>query len=239
MTTAQKHALRLSEIRQRLNTIGGLEGDAYDEAVQNEERALMTELDTTEVRYRNALKTEGAEAATAQGQFGNGDGEGAEVRALLGRVRVADYLGAATAGIGAGGAAAELNAALKVPIVGGSGGVSIPWEVLLTPEARQAEQRAFTQTTGANSYDGGIMARPILQRLFGADIMGALGVRIDSVPAGRTEWPLITGGVAPDQAVEGDGGCCCGSGCLRNRDAKAEAVDRALRMDARTGRASA
>ena len=70
MTTAQKHALRLSEIRQRLNTIGGLEGDAYDEAVQNEERALMTELDTTEVRYRNALKTEGAEAATAQGQFG-------------------------------------------------------------------------------------------------------------------------------------------------------------------------
>ena len=203
MTTAQKHALRLSEIRQRLNTIGGLEGDAYDEAVQNEERALMTELDTTEVRYRNALKTEGAEAATAQGQFGNGDGEGAEVRALLGRVRVADYLGAATAGIGAGGAAAELNAALKVPIVGGSGGVSIPWEVLLTPEARQAEQRAFTQTTGANSYDGGIMARPILQRLFGADIMGALGVRIDSVPAGRTEWPLITGGVAPDQAVEG------------------------------------
>ena len=96
-----------------------------------------------------------------------------------------------------------MNAALKVPIVGGSGGVSIPWEVLLTPEARQAEQRAFTQTTGANSYDGGIMARPILQRLFGADIMGALGVRIDSVPAGRTEWPLITGGVAPDQAVEG------------------------------------
>ena len=79
---------------------------------------------------------------------------------------------------------------------------------MLTPEARQAEQRqteqrAFTLTTGTNSYDGGIMARPILQRLFGMDIMGALGVRIDSVPAGRTEWPLITGGVAPDQAVEG------------------------------------
>ena len=203
MTPAQKFSLRISEIRQRLNQIGGLEGAAYDEAVQNEERALMTELDTTEVRYRNALKTEGAEAATAQGQFGNGDGEGAEVRALLGRVRLADYLGAATVGTGAPGAAAELNAALKVPIMGASGGVSIPWEVLLTPEARQAEQRAFTQTTGANSYDGGIMARPILQRLFGMDIMGALGVRIDSVPAGRTEWPLITGGVAPAQAVEG------------------------------------
>ena len=208
MTAAQKHALRISEIRQRLNQIGGLEGDAYDEAVQNEQRALLAELDTTETRYQAAVRVEGAETAQAQGAFGNGDGEGAEVRALLGRVRVADYMGAAAAGIGAGGAAAELNAALEVPIVGGSGGVSIPWEVLLTPEARQAEQRqteqrAFTLTTGTNSYDGGIMARPILQRLFGMDIMGALGVRIDSVPAGRTEWPLITGGVAPDQAVEG------------------------------------
>ena len=45
--------------------------------------------------------------------------------------------------------------------------------------------------------------RPILQRLFGVEIMGALGVRIDSVPAGRTEWPLITGGVAPAQRAEG------------------------------------
>ena len=202
MTTAQKHALRISEIRQRLNQIGGLEGDAYDEAVQNEQRALLTELDTTETRFQAATRVEGAETAEARGAFGNGDGEGAETRALLGRVRMADYLGAAAAGIGAGGAAAELNAALKVPIVGGSGGVSIPWEVLLTPEARQAEQRqteqrAFTLTTGTNSYDGGIMARPILQRLFGMDIMGALGVRIDSVPAGRTEWPLITSGVAP------------------------------------------
>ena len=34
----------------------------------------------------------------------------------------------------------------------------------------------------------------------------ALGVRIDSIPAGRTEWPLITGGVAPDMKAEGNGG---------------------------------
>ena len=33
--------------------------------------------------------------------------------------------------------------------------------------------------------------------------MMALGVRIDSVPAGRTEWPLITGGVDPTQKAEG------------------------------------
>ena len=33
--------------------------------------------------------------------------------------------------------------------------------------------------------------------------MGALGCRMDSVPSGRTEWPLIAGGVAPTQKAEG------------------------------------
>ena len=47
------------------------------------------------------------------------------------------------------------------------------------------------------------MQRPILQRLFGPGIMDTLGVRIDSVPSGRSEWPLITGGVAPAQKAEG------------------------------------
>ena len=46
--------------------------------------------------------------------------------------------------------------------------------------------------------------RPILQRLFGDNsILGALGVRLDAVPSGRTEWPLLATGVAPAQKVEG------------------------------------
>ena len=68
----------------------------------------------------------------------------------------------------------------------------MPWEVL--------EVRAFTTT--ANN-DGSEMQRPILQRLFGPGIMDALGVRMDTVPVGRAEWPLISGGVAPAQAEEG------------------------------------
>ena len=48
------------------------------------------------------------------------------------------------------------------------------------------------------------MQRPILQRLFGAGVMDSLGVRMDSVPVGRAEWPLITGGVAPAQTKEPD-----------------------------------
>ena len=80
-----------------------------------------------------------------------------------------------------GGAAAELNAALEVAATGPSGDVAIPWALLSGPEPEirqgengQREQRAFTDTGG---YGGGIMQRPILQRLFGLDLMAALDVR--------------------------------------------------------------
>ena len=130
MTTAQKHALKISELRQRLAAIGQLEGDEYTEEVQTEERAKLAELEQTESRYQSALKIEGAEQAQARGEFEDGDGQSAEVRALLGKVRLSDYLGPAAAGIGAAGAAAELNAALEVPTQGTSGGICVPWEVL-------------------------------------------------------------------------------------------------------------
>ena len=86
---------------------------------------------------------------------------------------------------------ASKRIALGVAVGGSQGGVAVPWAIL--------EHRAFT-TTAAN--DGPEGQRPILQRLFGPGVLDALGVRIDSVPVGRSEWPLITGGVAPAQAKE-------------------------------------
>ena len=203
MTNAQKLAIRLSEIRQRLNEIAGLEPDAVTDEVRAEADRLAGEYRTGETQHRSALIAEGEEAAAAEGAFGAGDGEPAEVRALLDRVRLPDYLNAAAAGIGLAGAPAELAAALAVPTVGPGGGIAIPWRMLAgpEPEARTVpEARAFT-TTGA--YSGPTMQRPILQRLFGPGIMDALGVRMDTVPAGMSEWPLITGGVAPGQVIEG------------------------------------
>ena len=207
MTNAQKLAIRLSEIRQRLNEIAGLEGDAVTEEVRNEADALTTEYRAKETQHRAALVAEADEQRAAEGEFGNADGEPAEVRALLDKVTIGDYLIPAKGGIGLTGPAAELNAAFKVGTSGASGGILVPWRMLETPELRAApavrrdpEGRAFT-TTGA--LDGGTMQRPILQRLFGMDIMGALGVRIDTVPAGMTEWPLLTGGVSPDMRAEG------------------------------------
>ena len=203
MTTAQKLAIRLSEIRSKLNELSALE-DVTDEQ-RGEIDSLSAEYQAKEAQHRAALTVEADEARAAEGEFGNADGEPAEVRALLDRVGIHDYRTPARAGIGLTGPAAELDAAFKVGTAGQSGGILIPWRMLETPELRAApaprgEARAFT-TTGA--LDGGTMQRPILQRLFGMDILGALGVRIDTVPAGMTEWPLLTGGVAPDMKAEG------------------------------------
>ena len=192
MTNAQKIALRLSEVRERLNTIAGLEGDDFTDEVRSEASTLQREYGDLETRHRSALIAEGAEQADAEGAFGNGDGESGERGRLLREVRMADYMQPAIAGTGIAGAAAELNAALEVPVIGTSGGVMVPWAVL--------ETRAFT-TTAQN--DGPELQRPILQRLFGPGILDALGVRLDTVPVGRSEWPLLATGVAPGQIKEG------------------------------------
>ena len=205
MTTAQKLTIRLSEIRQRLNEIAGFADDAMTDEVRNEADKLGTEYKNAETQHRSAVIAEGEEQRAAEGAFGNSDGEPAEVRALIGRVTLPAYLSAAAAGIGLAGAPIELAAALKVPSVGTNGGIAIPWRILVTPQMearaeRDPERRAFTDT---GSLDGSIVQRPILQRLFGPGILDQLGVRMDTVPHGRSEWPLLTSGSAPAMVAEG------------------------------------
>ena len=210
MTPKQRIEVRMSECRERLNEVAALEGDDFTSEIKGEVATLSSEYQDLESRHRASIIAEGATEMAAVGAFADGttDQDGAEVRSLIQKVNLGDYLRAAAAGIGLGGAAAELNAALEVPTVGGGGGIAVPWRVLLgdagLPEVRQsgqgAEVRAFTDT---GDYAGGVAQRPILQRLFGSNIMDALGVRIDTVPAGRTEWPLITAGIVPDQQPEG------------------------------------
>ena len=204
MTKRQKLELEQSEKRQRLNELLAL--DELTDEQRNELDTLTKRAQQIEVELRAAIVAEGEDEERARGMFGPDDGEAGERGRLLRETTLADYLGRAASGAALEGRAAELNAALSVPTAGTSGGVAVPWDVLMTPELRQApragetETRAFT-TTAQN--DGGEMQRPILQRLFGPGILDTLGVRIDSVPVGRVEWPLISGGVSPAQAKEG------------------------------------
>ena len=204
LTNAQKIAIRLSEVRSRLNEVAGL--DQLTDEVRNEADALGVEYKDLEVRHRSAIIAEGEEEERAAGAIHDGDGESAEVRSLLTRVNIGDYLNPASAGLGvAGGGAASSTRRSRCRWSAPAGACPSRGVSLAGPEHRELakdkgqEQRAYTTTT---AYGGGVVQRPILQRLFGMDIMGALGVRIDSVPAGRTEWPLITGGVAPVQKAE-------------------------------------
>ena len=207
MTTSQTLGIRISEIRQEINELSAKETLAEGEAAKLDE--LRAEFSEKETQRRAAQTVEGEEQSAAQGLFddGDGDGEGAETRALLSNTTLSDYLSVASAGLGLTGRASELNAALQVPISGTNGGVAVPWAML---ENRQAirpagangngEQRAFTSTA---ALDGGVVQRPVLQRLFGVGILDALGVRVDSVPSGRSEWPLLTAGAAPANVAEG------------------------------------
>ena len=206
MTPKQKIEVRLSEVRTRLNEIAGIEGDEFNDEVRTELDALKTEFGDLESRHQAAIISEGDDEARAAGMFGPQDGEAGERGRLLRETTLADYLDPAAAGGAIQGRAAELNAALELPAVSPKGGVALPWAMLECPEHRGPmrpagiETRAFTTT--ANN-DGPEMQRPILQRLFGAGIMDTLGVRMDTVPVGRSEWPLVSGGVAPAQALEG------------------------------------
>ena len=195
MTPRQRLSIEQSEKRERVNTILALDTEAMTDELRSELDTLTGRLQTIEPELRAAIAAEGDDEQRARGMFPDGDGEARERTRLLGETSLGEYLNAASVGGAIEGRAAEVNAALGVPTIGPKGGTAVPWQMFETPE-----MRAFTTT--ANN-DGPNMQRPILQRLFGPGLMDTLGVRVDSVPVGRAEWPLISGGVAPAQVKEG------------------------------------
>ena len=207
MTTKQKLELEQSEKRQRINELLGKEEKTEQEL--NELQDLTKRMQTLEIETRAAIVAEGEEENRKLGETQDGDGESAEIRSLFNRVSLNDYLVPASAGTGLDGAAKELNEALQSPVVGASGGIAIPYAVLMEQRMSEPERetRAFTDTS---NNDGEERQRPILQRLFGPGVMDYLGVRIDSVPVGRVEWPLISGGTTAAQTKEGTDAAAAG-----------------------------
>ena len=72
MLTSQRAAIRISEIRQRLNEISGLADDAMTDEIRAEADKLAAEFKNVETQHRSALIGEGAEQAAAEGEHGNG-----------------------------------------------------------------------------------------------------------------------------------------------------------------------
>ena len=80
--------------------ISGLADDAMSDEIRGEADKLTAEYKNAETQHRAALVAEGDEQRAAEGEFGNADGEPGEVRALLGRVGIHDYLNPAAGGVG-------------------------------------------------------------------------------------------------------------------------------------------
>ena len=181
MTRAQRITLRLSEVRQRLNEIAGLEGDDFTEEIRAEAEKLQTEYSDLEVRHRAAIVAEG-EPTTKP----TPDGEEKEVRELLGRANVGEYAAAAADQRVPAGAEAELNAALKMRAG------EFPLR-LLAPEVRA------TTDAEANASQQGW-----LDRLFTETAAMFMGVSFRSVPPGMAAFPVTTAGGTAAQRGRGE-----------------------------------
>ena len=134
MTPIQKIAVQLSQVRERLNTIGQLEGDAYTDEIRSEETALQTEYGDLERRHRSAIMAE-PEGETREVAP---DAEQRERVELRSRASLMGYLRAALAGRRVDGPEAELQAAAGI-------GEGIPLELWDVPQPA-TEQRADAAT---------------------------------------------------------------------------------------------
>ena len=191
MTNSQKLSVRLSEIRQRLNEIAGLDDEAMTDEVRAETDRLTNEYQAKETQHRAAVVAEADEARAAADDFnaGEGDGEKAEIRALRGRVRIGEYVGAAIDQRMAEGAEAELNAALKMR------GNAFPLS-LLAPAP--VEARASTDTDSQTNQSG-----RWLDRLFADTAAERIGITMESVAPGVASFPVTTAGASAAQRGRG------------------------------------
>ena len=193
MKISTKLQLRASEIRQRLNTISGLDGDALTDEIKTESAALGVEYADVEVRRRAALVAEDEELAKTDPAI---DAELRERIELRSKARFGNYLLAAARGALPNGPEAELSAAAG--IAAGTGHGSIPldlWEpgTVEAVEARGLgdglEQRAITPSPATGT---GTHVQAIQPAIFDPSIMAMLRIDMPSAETGAFSEMVIT-----------------------------------------------
>ena len=181
MTNAQTHALRCSEIRQRLNEISGMEGDAFTDEVRAESDTLSTEYRDVETKYRAALVSEGDDASLAGSQFGaTGSSEDRAYRELVLKTDVGAIFEAVVEKRSTTGATAELQQHHKLT------SHQVPLDVLRGPSG---EEHRAVATVPANVETA---QQPTILPVFATGDMAYLGVDQPSVPTGDAVFPVLT-----------------------------------------------
>ena len=183
MTTSQKLSVRLSEIRQRLNEVAGLEGDAFTAEIRQESDKLQAEYADKETQYRAAIVGEGE--AEKKALETEPDAEMRERLELRSKAQLTGYLRAALSGRRVDGAEKELQDAAKV-------GDGIPLELwdVAQPEQRQAEHRQDAPTAAPGTV--GVNLDRIRPAVFSQSILPRLGVEMPRVESGTYASATIT-----------------------------------------------
>ena len=187
MTNTQKIALRMSEVRQRLNEVAGLEGDAFTDEVRSGSEKLQNEYRDLETRHRAAIIA-GGEAETRAAN----DGEGREVRRLAERARLGEFLSSAAREKPVAGAEAELRAALNLDAD------QIPLDVLLPPGVEERADAATNVTASVADNQSAIAGR-----IFAESAGAYMGIERPTVPVGDTTFVALTAGATGDFRSDG------------------------------------
>ena len=193
MTPAQK---KLRELRARQSKERGKMAElAIVDSLSDEQRAELDEIEKgtpdleRQIRAAQiAVDDEEAEqrAEGAAARQPEGDAEDRERAELRRKVKLSGYVAAAVEQRSADGAELEYNQAV------GIAGNRFPLELLAPPLETRATTDVDTQTT----------PRRWLDRLFADTAASALGVTMESVPAGVASFPVTTGGATAAQRAK-------------------------------------
>ena len=205
MTTAQTLALRCSEIRQRLNEITGLEGDAFTDEIRQESDKLGTEYRDVETKWRAAERSEGDASLTAGSQFlTGGSAEDRAYRELVGKADLGAIFEAVVEKRSTSGAEAEIQKHHKLTAH------QVPLDVLRGPAVEEHRAVATVPTNVETAQ------QPTIMPVFATGDMAYLGVDQPSVPTGDAVFPVLSSRpdvrgpfTASDEATE-DGRHLCG-----------------------------
>ena len=195
MTNVQKLQLKMSQNRERLNELSNPDNELTED-MKTELNSIMAEMPDLEKRYRAAIQAEQETIEARNDPNGSGDSRLDDLRQ---RATVSEYFRQALSGQPLDGACAELNQELGIVATRGLGGGA-----LMPIEQLGLRLRADTPNTTTTAADAdSTVRRPILSRLFARGIMDAMGVRLDSVPTGLSEYPILTDSVSPEMVAEG------------------------------------
>ena len=172
MTNTQKLTVRASEIRQRLNEIAGLEGDALTDETRAEETKLQTEYRDTETKLRAAITSDPEPVETRHAD----SPEGRELRALIGTADCGEVYTAALEKRATTGATLELQQHY------GIGPHAVPLAMLAM------EHRAVTPAPA----NVGQEQAEIIPYVFPMSCAPFLGIDMPTVGVGEAVYPVLT-----------------------------------------------